>query len=128
MSWCTVLREAGIEEVHKWKRQAEREGVSVKETKGKTRWYVWEEVGEVLGFGGYIWATKTKARIKGIYVLPENRGQGVGVKMTEGIMAKAREEGAEKLEAVALNPKFYEERGFHRTKEIRPGSWRVVYG
>lgn len=81
----------------------------------------------LLGFGALIEVKPGHLRVKGIYVLPEERGAGVGTTMTEDLIKVARAAGAQEIEAIALNPAWYEARGFVRQKEIRPGSWRVLW-
>jgi ribosomal protein S18 acetylase RimI-like enzyme len=53
-----------------------------------------------------------KARIKGVFVLGEYRGLGVGTALTERLEAEAVKAGAGELEVYAHNPAFYEARGY----------------
>lgn len=118
------VRRAEIPELLKYKSAAAREQVSVSATRN-TVWLKALVEGELVGFGAYIWATETKARVKGIYVLPEHRGEGYGTAMTLQILQQAAGAGATEIEALALNPSWYEERGFTRTKQRANGAWRV---
>ena len=119
------LLEVPVERLLPYRRAAAREHVSVSATQ-KTVWYEYRDR-ELIGFGAFIWTGEEKARVKGIYVLPEFRGGGLGTRMTQKIIEAARAAGAKTLEAFALNPAFYEALGWRRTDvRLRSGAWKVV--
>lgn len=119
------VRRAELAELLPHRAAAAREHVSVSETRN-TVWFKVLVDGEMVGFGAYIWATETKARVKGIYVLPEHRGEGYGTAMTLQILHQARGAGATETEAIALSPSWYEDRGFCKVgKQQANGAWRV---
>lgn len=110
-----------------FKRQAERERVSVTNTRC-THWFSAIHEGECVGFGAFIWMKLVTARVKGIYIFPEHRGSGHGGRMTEALLDRAKANGAEHLEAFAHNPDFYVKRGWHPTgTQLRNGAVKVVY-
>ena len=119
------LKDVSYAFVHRYKKQAEREHVSVSNTKN-TRWFAAFVDEEMVGFGAFILVGKV-ARVKGIYIFPEERGLGHGGRMTEAIFEEALNSGVGRLEAFALNPSFYEQRGWRRTAtQLRSGAWKVV--
>ena len=121
------LHEIAFQAVLPFKRQAERERVSITDTR-RTHWFSAIHEGERVGFGAFIWMKLDTARVKGIYIFPEHRGQGYGGQMTEAILDRAKANGAERLEAFAHNPSFYVKRGWHRTGiQLRNGAVKVAY-
>lgn len=117
------LIEVDYQYVARWARSAARERVSVSPT-ANTRWY--RAVGHE-GFCGLLKRGDT-LRVKGVYVHPEWRGQGIGAAMTDALLriAEAAPEG--RIEVLAYNPSFYEARGFERAGQLRNGAWRLTRG
>lgn len=116
------LQLISYEDVAKYRSAAAKEHVSITDTKN-TQWYLWPGV----GFGALIRAGRLTQRLKGIYVFPEERGQGKGTQLTKGLIDIATIHGAMFLQAYALNPKFYESLGWRRTQtQLRSGAWKVV--
>lgn len=66
-----------------------------------------------LGLLGY----DDHTELKGVYVIPEMRGRGIGTQATEAAMALV--EGP--IEAAALNPAWYHARGFSTTGTTENG-------
>ena len=90
-----------------WAHRAARERVSLKDARNTT-WY-WAPG---LGCAGLM-AMKGKARIKGVYVVKDHRGEGIGTALIDRLEAEAvKLEGAAKIEVYAHNPSFYEARGY----------------
>ncbi|MCG3198580.1 MAG: hypothetical protein GHCLOJNM_03083 [bacterium] len=89
--------------------RAAKEGVCLKPTRNRTRWFVGlaSVSGEPVGICGLFEGTYKVFRLKGIYVLPEHRGKGFGASMTASLHYHAIKIGAERLEAITANPDFY---------------------
>ena len=103
---------------------AAKEGVCVAPTVRRTLWF--RSVAHE-GFCGLIEFAPGKWRIKSVFVQKEFRGEGLGGKMTDALIRYAINVlKADLLEVIALNPAFYDARGFERLNEIRPGSWRLA--
>lgn len=116
------LYEVPYSRVAPYRSAAAKEHVSVTDTK-KTWWFEWPNV----GFCGLIEVRKgVRARIKGVYVYPEERGSGKGTVMTQELMEIAELMGYTELEAFALNPKFYVGLGWKQTAtQLGSGAWKV---
>lgn len=129
-------------EVAPWKAAAARERVSLSDTPA-THWFVWRvpppsspsdtdgEDGEgepvAAGCCGLLLLPGAWARIKGVYVPPPYRGQGVGDAMTRALIAWARERYVSVLEVLAYNPGYYERLGWRRVGRPRPnGAVRLM--
>ena len=68
----------------------------------------------------YIGRLETEVRIVDITLLPEHRGQGIGTRLIQGVMADAQETGGRvTLYVEAFNPAYrlYERLGFERIGE-----------
>ena len=119
-----MILEVPFEKIIPFTSAAAREKVSLKPTAGRTIWYETaghESFGGLLNFAAGAW------RIRGVFTQPEFRGLGYGTKLTEGLIETAKTTlEARTIEVIAMNPKFYEDRGFTRITEIRHGSWRLA--
>lgn len=94
-------------EVKRFSGRAAKERVSIKDSKN-TQWYLYDEDRAVIGI---YYKKPTVARIKGVWVAPEMRGQGIGTKITELFIDTLLKQGCQ-IEVYAHNPSFYEQRGF----------------
>lgn len=122
----TKLTLVDYEYVMQYASAAAKEKVSVKPTKSPTLWFTdHDKPMKRHGFCGLIKIKPEAWRIKGVYVFPEYRGFGYGEAMTLALMDAAVELGAKSIEAIALNPAFYERHGYTIVAKIREGSWRV---
>lgn len=118
----TRLIEVPFLAVAQYARGAAKEHVSITDTR-KTHWYQWKGV----GCCALLEISPAQARVKGVYVVPEERGMGKGTAMTLELFEIAALMGYRKLEAFALNPGFYEAAGWKRTHvKLRSGAWKVV--
>lgn len=90
-----------------WTHRAARERVSLKDARATT-WY------SVTGRGcAALMVLKGKARIKGVFVLKEYRGAGVGTALVDRLETEAAAlDGIKEIEVYAHNPGFYEARGY----------------
>lgn len=120
------LQPVDYEMVAPWRSAAAREHVAVAESPG-TQWFVWlRPNNEIVGFCGLL-RTRTGGRIKGVYVLPGCRGNGHGRAMTEALIWEATDgQLMQRLEALALNPAFYESMGWKRVGAPRPNGAVMV--
>ena len=120
----TSLVEVPFSYVQRFAAQAAKEGVAVKPTSSRTIWF---RSAAHEGFCGLIEFAPGKWRVKGVFVQPEFRGEGLGAAMTDELIKHASDVlHAETIEVIALNPSFYEARQFKKLNEIRPGSWRLA--
>jgi GNAT superfamily N-acetyltransferase len=70
---------------------------------------------EILGWARY-WPGKPRAGFGPILVLPRARGQGFGARLLLECMVRAREAGAERMEAGWANTGFYTRHGWQITR------------
>jgi RimJ/RimL family protein N-acetyltransferase len=103
---------------------ASKDRVSVNETK-KTQWFTIE--GTYTTFP--ICAVMEVAhgyRIKAVWIPPTLRGQGIGTKMTIGLIDYVENElFASRVEVFAYNPNFYESNGFKRYGSLPNGAIKL---
>jgi len=109
----------------RWRSAAAKEHVSISDTPD-TCWFRLDDI----GCAGLMCKPGQPARIKGVYIDPAFRGLGYGTMLTEFLMAEARRRGAERMDVYALNPAFYEARGWERVGQNAYGVahlvWRIV--
>lgn len=115
-----TLRAVSYGTIAPYKAQAARDRVSVSDTKN-TQWYM---LPGQEGFGALL-QTADAVRVKGVYVFPEYRGEGLGTALTEALIRVAIATG-KTLEVLAYNPGFYESRGFERQNQLPNGAWRLT--
>lgn len=89
--------------------KASKESVSISDT-SKTLWFAAYVDNEIVGCAG-IYEALPYHRLKGIWIMPEYRGKGIGKKLTEHRLEYC-EDIFVGVEVYALHPKFYKERGF----------------
>jgi|GEM_PF-5804174 len=104
----------------KYKSRAAKEHVSISPT-ANTDWFLVAVSGSigVAGVAGMMRLSNSlngqkgvTARIKGIYVQKEFRGQGIGTKVIDALERLAGDWNATMIEVYAYNRKFYEARGY----------------
>lgn len=99
------MRQVPFADIQPFIAASTRDGVVVKENP-KTIWYAIEDAGFLgLRHAGRTW------RLVGIFIVPERRGEGLGMKATLEAICLAREAGVA-FEAVAYRPDFYLPLGF----------------
>jgi GNAT superfamily N-acetyltransferase len=97
---------------------AKKDSVFIKNTKN-TEWFrYWE-----LGCGGIYHMGRTRARLKSMYVLPEFRGQGIGLLLTEARIECCLEQGINTIEAHVYNPSCWVRKGFTVEREYNESGW-----
>lgn len=102
-----------------WTHRAARERVSLKDSHNTT-WY-WVATQGCAG----LMILKGKARIKGVFVLKEYRGLGVGTELADELERQAVKAGAAEIEVYAHNPAFYEGRGYEKAGSNQFGVTRL---
>ena len=102
--------------------KAAKDHVSLKDSKD-TFWYGVEESDELIGIAGLL-KVKNGYRIKGVYIKPSLRGQGIGSTLTEFLINQCDSKFA-MIEAFAYNPSFYEKRGFKRYGQLPNGAVKL---
>lgn len=116
-------------DVAPWMAVAAREHVSATNTTG-TDWVVGcTAQGEVVGFAGVLRHGRKGryARVKGVWLRPEFRGNGHGEAITDyAITHAASLDGVERLDAIAINPAFYVARGWTVGSTAPSGGTRVT--
>lgn len=116
------VRQVEFAAVKPYAARAAREHVSISDTRG-TRWYEVKKGDKTAAIAGLL-KTSHGYRVKGVYVLPEERGTGIGTKLTEYLIAQCANEFA-MVEVFAYNPAFYEARGFTRYGQLPNGAIKL---
>lgn len=120
----SCLQMATFCEVALYAYAASKERVNVKPLGSEHYWF-WG-----LGKRGFCSLAKVKEgrwRIRSVYVLPEWRKQGIGAQMTDALLRYAFETlHAEEVEVLALNPDFYQKRGFEVIGKTGHGVSRLL--
>lgn len=111
--------------VERFAAAAAKERTSIADTP-RTSWYVVVKDGVIAGCAGLYTVRPGIARIKGVYIAPSHRKAGLGTLLTEHLLAVARAECVSLVEALALNPTWYEARGFRRAAAARPNGAVLV--
>ena len=108
-----------FDDIKKYASQAAKERVSVKHT-ASTIWIgVFDP--DLVGFGGLI-IKGNKARVKGDWIFPANRGKGYGHMMTEFRLAICKKNSKIKIiEAYSLHPHYYESIGWNAVRPYAEG-------
>ena len=115
------LLQVSFLDVKKFSSLGKRERVSISDT-SNTYWFHIVSNNEVVGVCGLYLAAK-KCRIKGDWILPQNRGEGLGEFITKCRLKIAKELGYSLIEVLTLHPHYYEAKGFTIHKETRKGVW-----
>lgn len=126
-----TLRVAPFEEIQHLRVRLARDRVSMHDS-AKTRWFTWMPIGGAtsaetghsslvmrtaqgmaLGICGLLDLGQGWQRIKSVWIVPGSRRQGLGTLMTDELIRYCHDElGAQGIEVLAYNRKFYEARGF----------------
>lgn len=118
-----MLVEVQYSYVAKYARLATRERVSMAST-GNT---VWFRTPAHEGFCAIIQLGEDAGRIKGMFVHPECRRQGLATGMVKDCVKYARGRNWSRIEALAYRPEIYTRLGFRQIGDRRPnGAVRVV--
>lgn len=116
------IRQVDFATVRPFASRAAREHVSISDTR-MTRWYVVKKGDEVVGVAGLL-RVSAGYRIKGVYVIPNERGSGIGTALTEHLIEQCANDFA-MVEVFAYNPGYYEARGFKRYGQLPNGAVKL---
>jgi amino-acid N-acetyltransferase len=76
-------------------------------------WFLVAECeGKIVGCGSLVALTPQLVELRSLAVAPSHRGTGLGRRMVEELVAKARESGYEQICALTLNESFFNHLGF----------------
>lgn len=112
-----MLTEVPYSKVSGYLSRAKRDGVSLKNAMG-ARWF---KIAGVDGFCSVLPISRdgSKVRIKGFWIAPEYRGQGVGTLAFQALIELLEKEGSVKIiESISRKIRFYESQGFKKVKQL----------
>lgn len=118
-----ILQPIPYEQVAPFRSRAARDHVSLSPT-ATTKWYGAFLDGDSLAGVCGLLIGRTFARIRGVWVPRELRGEGIGSAMTEALIEQAPR--GLRLEVLAYNRAFYEARGFRVVGQPRAGVTRLI--
>ena len=104
--------------------RAAKEHVALGRT-ANTEWFAVQNHGEMRGFAALM-KIGSGFRLKGFWVHPDHRGNGIGTALLTTLIGIAEDRCASKVEALALNPRIYETLGFRRATTMRTGAVKVL--
>ena len=125
-----LIRNCSYEEVEHFDTpEARKETAHVYEGKTKHTWFCMELNGEIVGCSSLMPFSKREARLRGWYLMPEYRGQGLGVDLVRPVIGEAICEGYEYLESKTKHKGIMEALDFVFTGREYPswGGYRYVY-
>lgn len=78
------------------------------------------------------WSARPEAHVDDLFVLPEQRGRGLGRALLRAAIATAREQGSGHLELTTTEEDvaaaaLYRAEGLRETEQATPGSGRVIW-
>ena len=89
-----------------------------------TTWWAEYADGRMLGFAGLMQASAAW-RIKGVWVEPGARGQGIGDRLARHLIQQAEDGCAPMVEAFAWNPSYYLRLQFKRFGTLPNGAVKL---
>jgi N-acetylglutamate synthase-like GNAT family acetyltransferase len=117
------IKEVSFFEIRHLKRDAAAARVSLVDLLG-ARWFAAYEGGAIVGVAG-LTVSGSRAKLRGLWVDPSWRRQGIGAALTERRLAECRGKVAV-VEAFAYNPRHYLAKGFRVVgKPTSAGATRV---
>jgi N-acetylglutamate synthase-like GNAT family acetyltransferase len=117
------IKEVSFSEVSPFRRDAAAARVSLKDLEG-ARWFAAYQAGVIVGVAG-LTVSGSRAKMRGLYVSPACRRQGIAAALTERRLVECRGKVAA-VEAFAYNPRHYLRRGFRAVgKPTSAGATRV---
>lgn len=120
MSAEVCLASTTLDEVlRQFGRAPAREHVSLTATKG-TGWFLWAAEGRFIGFGAVMRVNSHRARVKGLWVKPEERGRGWGTQGVALLCDLAEERGYIEVDQFAIAPAFWLSKGWRPLAKPRP--------
>jgi N-acetylglutamate synthase-like GNAT family acetyltransferase len=116
------LIECSFSEISHFASKAAKEKVKISETKN-TMWFGIFNKDVLVGCCGLI-LVGVKCRFKAAYIVPEQRGKGLGSFATESRINIADSLGFQLLEVLTVKPSYYSNAlGFQIHKQVRKGVW-----
>lgn len=112
-----MLTEVPYGKVAGYLNRAKRDGVSLKNAYG-ARWF---QIEGVDGFCCVLPLARdgSKVRIKGFWIAPEYRGQGVGTRAFQALIRLLEtDESVKIIESISRRIQFYEAQGFKKVKQL----------
>ena len=107
---------------------AAREHVNVTETAQATAWFkAVTSKGRVVGFAGIAPVSKTKARIRAVWVRPDFRGKGLGDALSQACLEYGVAARFEFVEILSWNPGWALRAGFTDQGITQHGAHRLVH-
>ena len=77
-----------------------------------TSWLVAEQDGRVIGCGALSILSPDLAEIRSLAVAPDRAGKGIGSRLVQKLVEKARQLGLKQVAALTLRQSFFERQGF----------------
>ncbi len=112
-------------EVKQFAARAAKERVSISDT-ANTEWHAAWEGDRILGCAALLVAGQ-KARIKGCWTEPVDRGKGAGNALVLHLISKASDNPAlNRIEVLSVAPAFWRKLGFKELTEVRSGVTRLT--
>lgn len=115
-------------EIAPYSRLAALDHVNVTETKVHTTWFkTVDSKGRITGFAGIAPVSKTKARIRAVWVRPDFRGQGLGEKLSHACLEYGLAACFEQVEILSWDKRWALRAGFTDRGKTQHGATRLVY-
>jgi N-acetylglutamate synthase-like GNAT family acetyltransferase len=107
---------------------AAREHVNVTQTKEPTVWFKTTDAkGRVTGFAGIAPVSRTKARIRAVWVRPDFRGRGLGDELSKACLDYGIAARFDEVEILSWSKKWALRAGFCDAGTTQHGATRLVY-
>ena len=107
---------------------ASKERVNVTETKDKTVWFkTTDSKGRVTGFAGVAAISKSRARIRAVWVRPDFRGLGLGDELSYACRDYAVAAKFDEVEILSWDKRWALRAGFSDRGRTQHGANRLVY-
>jgi GNAT superfamily N-acetyltransferase len=123
-----VVQRARWPEIAPYSRLAAKEHVNVTETSDPTVWFkTSDRKGRVTGFAGIAPVSRTKARIRAVWVRPDFRGLGLGDALSQACLDYGLAAKFEKIEILSWDKRWAVRVGFADLGTTQHGASRMVY-
>lgn len=117
--WCEIRAYASL---------AAKERVNVTETKERTVWFkTVDSRGRLTGFAGIATVSKSKARIRAVWVRPDFRGLGLGDRLSSACLAYGLAARFPEVEILSWDKRWALRAGFVDRGPTQHGATRLVF-